>query len=290
MVEVESPDYQVLPVKDIPLNARVEDNYKKKVLLLPILSHQIDRETLNNIEMNFESKLVQSQLYNVVRTSDIGINPSRYLTAENKYNIDKLADELSKFNIHAFFVVIVEDIKYYRIGDNLGVLRQIQNKLDAKTRIAIVSAGSKSDIFKTLKESSVVMKDQRVMTKPHKDEKVFADPYMVELAVSNALDEVVPMANKSMAHLAWEGRVARIEGERVFLNVGRKAGVQIGDILKVTGEPQDVYDPQKGEHLGKAPGRVKATIEVKGYIGENGSIASIHSGAGIQVNDKIEVY
>ncbi len=290
LVKVEAPEYSSLPVRDVPLTARKGNTYLKKLLVLPILSPHIGSETLAKIENNFIAKLGGTGFYDVIMPAEINLNPSAYITNENRYNIDKLTTAVKNSNVSAFVIVMVEDIKYYKVGDKLGVIRTIQNKLDAKTRIAIVSTGTKSDIYKTLKESSVVMSDQRTFTKPHTDTKAYADPYMVELAVTNALNEVVPVAHESLSNLAWEGRVARVEGEKVFLNVGRKSGVQIGDILKVTGKSADVFDPQKGEYIGKSPGRVKGTIEVQSYLGENGAIAVIHSGAGFQTNDKIEVY
>lgn len=290
LVKVESPEYTSLPVRDVPLSARKENTYLKKLLVMPIISEHIGSETLSRIENNFIAKLGGTGFYDVILPSDINLNPEMFLTNENRYNVDKLTTAVKNSNVSAFVMVIVEDIKYYKVGDKLGVIRTIENKLDAKTRIAIVSTGTKSDIYKTLKESSVVMNNQRTFSKPHTDTKAYADPYMVELAVTNALDEVVPIAHESLSNLAWEGRVARVEGEKVFLNVGRKSGVQIGDILKVTGKSADVFDPQKGQYIGKSPGRVKGTIEVKSYLGENGAIAIIHSGAGFQTDDKIEVY
>lgn len=290
LVKVDSPEYTSLPVRDVPLTARQGNTYLKKLLVLPILSEHIDPKTLSKIESNFISKLGGTGFYDVVLPTDINLDPSQFVTGENRYYIDKISAAVSKSNVAAFIIVIVEDIKYYKVGDKLGIVRTIENKLDAKTRIAIVSTGTKSDIYKTLKESSVVMTNQRSFAKPHTDQKVFADPYMVELAVSNALSEVVPIANKSLSNLAWEGRVARVEGEKLYLNVGRKSGVQVGDILRVTGKSSDVFDPEKGEYIGKSPGRVKGTIEIQSYLGENGAIAIIHSGAGFQTNDKVEVY
>ncbi len=289
-VEVNSPQYNSLPVRDIPLEARKDDVFRKKILVLPILSKQLDPVTSRQILDRFKMRVDEVGYYKVVSAEELGLNWEQFVTKENKYNVSKIARSVEKHNIPAFVLIMVEDLKYYRIGDKLGVLRRIETKLDARTRVAVISTSTEKSIFKALKESSVTMNDQVVASKPHQDKKLMADPQMAEMAVSNALEEVVPKMSTSLGTVAWEGRVARIEGEKVYLNVGRQSGVQVGDILKVTGVKQDVFDPQKGEFLGKSPGRVKGMIEVKAYLGENGSIAVIYSGAGFAVNDRVEVY
>jgi hypothetical protein len=81
-----------------------------------------------------------------------------------------------------------------------------------------------------------------------------------------------------------------VSGERVFINAGRLSGLQVGDILKVTEEGDDVYDPENGRFIGTAPGRLKGTIEVVSYFGRDGAIAVVHSGSGFQENDRVELY
>ena len=77
---------------------------------------------------------------------------------------------------------------------------------------------------------------------------------------------------------------------RVAEYVGRISGLQVGDLLKVSENGDDIYDPDSGVHIGKSPGRLKGTLEVISYFGNDGSIAVIHSGAGFKENDKVEVY
>ncbi len=81
-----------------------------------------------------------------------------------------------------------------------------------------------------------------------------------------------------------------INGDRIFLNVGRISGLQIGDILKVSEEGDEIFDPQTGNYVGKAPGRLKGTLEVVSYFGQDGAISIIHSGAGFRENDRVELY
>lgn len=68
------------------------------------------------------------------------------------------------------------------------------------------------------------------------------------------------------------------------------SGLQVGDILKVTEEGHEVYDPETGAYIGNAPGRMKGTLEVISYFGKDGAISILHSGSGIKENDKVELY
>ena len=45
-----------------------------------------------------------------------------------------------------------------------------------------------------------------------------------------------------------------------------------------------------GGFIGKAPGRMKGTIEIVSYFGKDGAIGIIHSGSGFNENDLVEIY
>ena len=64
----------------------------------------------------------------------------------------------------------------------------------------------------------------------------------------------------------------------------------MGDILKITEEGDEIFDPDTGIFIGRAPGRMKGTVEVVSYFGRDGSICLIHSGSGFKENDRVELY
>ena len=84
--------------------------------------------------------------------------------------------------------------------------------------------------------------------------------------------------------------MALVKGDRIYLNAGRISGIQIGDILKVTEDGEDVYDPESGSLIGRVPGRLKGTVEVVSYFGKDGAIGIVHSGSGFHENDRVELY
>jgi hypothetical protein len=111
----------------------------------------------------------------------------------------------------------------------------------------------------------------------------------IEEELLQLLKESMTEMSQVAGRLGWEGRVALIQGNKVYLNVGEKSGLRVGDLLRVSQLGDEVYDPQSGKWIGRTPGRMKGTVEVVGFFGEDGAIAVIHSGGGFQVNDRVQV-
>ena len=97
---------------------------------------------------------------------------------------------------------------------------------------------------------------------------------------------LAPFASK----LGWSGRILKTEGSRIYLNSGRRTGLQVGDVLKVIESPRDIFDPQSGKFVGQAPGRVKGTLKLIQYFGIDGAVAVLQSGGGILPGDRVELY
>jgi len=100
------------------------------------------------------------------------------------------------------------------------------------------------------------------------------------------LSRLTPVSEK----LAWGGRVLRIEGGRLYVNAGRVTGLMVGDVLKVIEAPREIQDPNSGSFIGTAPGRMKGTVKVIQYFGNDGAIAVLQSGGGIFPGDRVELY
>jgi hypothetical protein len=97
--------------------------------------------------------------------------------------------------------------------------------------------------------------------------------------------KLAPFAEK----LGWYGRVVRLEGSRVYLNAGRRSGLVLGDTLKVTEAPREIVDPATGIWIGEAPGRIKGTLKVTQYFGDDAAVAVLQSGGGIRTEDRVEL-
>jgi hypothetical protein len=137
----------------------------------------------------------------------------------------------------------------------------------------------------TVEESNV-----RVAENVDTDKFLKANPVIIANLLTESFIDFNPAILDTMSKMNWEGRIAVINGDRVYLNVGRISGVNVGDILKVTEDGDEIYDPQTGGYIGKVSGRLKGTLEVVSYFGQDGAVAIIHSGAGFKENDRVELY
>ena len=84
--------------------------------------------------------------------------------------------------------------------------------------------------------------------------------------------------------------MARIIGNKIYINAGRGSGLNVSDILKVITEGQEIFDPETGALIGVSKGEVKGTLEVIDYFGPDGAIAILHSGGSVHEGDFVQLY
>jgi hypothetical protein len=113
---------------------------------------------------------------------------------------------------------------------------------------------------------------------------------MLMLAVRDAVGQVVPDVVRSVEKLSWEGRIAKIVGPKVYVTAGKASGLIAGDILKVLTAGEEIYDQVTGAYLGRTPGTLKGTLEVKDFLGQDGAVAEIHTGGNFQAGDTVQLY
>jgi len=107
-------------------------------------------------------------------------------------------------------------------------------------------------------------------------------------ALRDALTKAMVNMLKQFEATEWTGRIAKIDGRVVYLNAGQKTGLKVGDQLVVQPLGEEIIDPQTNVSLGRAPGPVKGEVMVTGFFGKDGSVATIKSGTGFQVNDLVK--
>lgn len=83
------------------------------------------------------------------------------------------------------------------------------------------------------------------------------------------------------------GKIAKVEGGSVFLNVGAEAGIKEGDAFDVYRVGNVIKDPDTGEVLGSDETKV-GRVKVTKVMGARLSTASIVSGSGFKSGDMIK--
>lgn len=224
-----------------------------------------------------------------IDSRELAVDLSRSLKS-GQYDMTQILEAAKKLGVNAILEGKVQDIRIKRSADNVGLVRQLSTVFEVVGQVRVVTVRNGKEVFNTIKTVTVEEKGVRVAERVETDKYLAANPRLVEVIVKDAFLDFTPQVLGSLDKVTWEGRIAAINGDRIYLNVGRVSGLQVGDLLRVSEEGGDVYDPEGGGHIGRVPGRQKGTLEIISYFGQDGSIAVVHSGSGFRENDRVELY
>jgi curli biogenesis system outer membrane secretion channel CsgG len=105
-------------------------------------------------------------------------------------------------------------------------------------------------------------------------------------AVDKLTTDVIADAPKvSVRAIQVDGVVAAVDGGQIILNVGKKAGVNVGDTLEVVRVTKEIKDPSTGaviRRLTSTIGVVKATD-----VDDQSAVCAPVSGTGFQTGDRV---
>jgi curli biogenesis system outer membrane secretion channel CsgG len=108
----------------------------------------------------------------------------------------------------------------------------------------------------------------------------------VKQAVDNLTTQVVDDAPKvAVRQVKVEGLVAAIDGVQIILNVGKKAGINVGDQLEVVRVTKEIKDPETGNvirRMTSSVGTIKATD-----VDDGSAVCTAISGSGFQAGDRV---
>lgn len=293
LLNVQKSPYRAAPeVREVGYSARPGDELRKKVMVLPFLDEKVDRSqnVVDTARRVVVSDLMRTRQFVVVNNSDFPQDVKSYLKDSKAYDMQAISKIAKALGVSAVIEGKILEIRAKRIGDEIGVFRKVRASVDVTIGLRVFGTKTGREIMTTTRKATAEAETTRVAENSYSDRQLQEDPILVASGVSKAFKSAVPMVVKAVEKLNWEGRVAMIDGDRIFVNAGRLSGIQVGDILKVVEEGDEVFDPETGTFLGYAPGRMKGTLEVVSYFGKDGSLSVIHSGSGFKENDRVELY
>ena len=282
-------------VRDVPFQARSgknELNPRKRVMVLPFLDDgqaQRSKNAADAARDGFVRALKRTDEFVVVSNTEFPKDVVTYLK-NGEYDLESMGKLGGGIGVSAILEGRILQIKAKRIGDAIGLVREVRARVTALVQLRMVSTVNGHIIMNETREATIEDSTTRVAERAASDRLLEEDPKLVEQVVMEAFRTTVPKIVQNVDKLSWEGRVALVKGERIYLNAGRLSGLQIGDILKITEDGEDVYDPDSGALIGKVPGRLKGTVEIVSYFGKDGAISIVHSGSGFRENDHVELY
>ncbi|MBX3041952.1 MAG: hypothetical protein KF789_14695 [Bdellovibrionaceae bacterium] len=264
---------------------------RKRVMVLPFLDANSDRSA------DFREQARRAFLMDLNRTGSMLAVDSQDMKLDAMKSVEggefRFAD-LSKSSKDMGVAALLEgkiiDLRVKRSADTVGIMRKMTTTFEAVVRVRMAHARTGKEFFNTTKTVTLEQDGVRLGERTETDRFIRENPQFLVTIVKDAFLDFTPQIAAALDRLVWEGRIAAISGDRVYLNVGRQSGLQIGDLLRVSESGEDVFDPQSGGHIGQVPGRQKGTLELVSFFGTDGSIAIVHSGGGFKENDKVELY
>ncbi len=279
-------------VRDVPFEARGEEGVRHRIFVLPFLDERGDRpqRLLEEARQTVIRELLKTNQFVVTPTSDFPHDPAKFIIDQREYDLQQIAKLMSGLGVAAVVEGKIMDIRARRQGDSFGLIRQSKAQAQAEIRVRVFAVRNGKELLVETRSGEADVTSTRLGSHSQGDHLLLEDPELVRSAVRKAFLATTPQLVRAMEKLNWEGRVAMVSGERIFINAGRLTGIQVGDILKVLEQGEEVFDPETGVFIGAAPGRMKGTIEIISYFGRDGSVGVVHSGSGFRENDRVELY
>lgn len=208
-----------------------------------------------------------------------------------KVKVSQLAREARRMNVNIIVIGRIHRIRYRQKGDPVGFLRKRESlaQLDLEVRVYDVTEAKELLAHRQVFESTA-SKINLFDTNESVSDTAEAREELVKDALGEGARQLAKMLARALDKVAWEGRIAKIQGAYIYINAGKRSGISLGDILKVITLGDDVYDPVTGAYMGKSRGQVKGTLEVIDYMGDDGAVTKVHSGAAFSLDDIVQLY
>lgn len=204
----------------------------------------------------------------------------------------KLAQLSRKAKLSGVNLVIFGRISHAKVrqkSDEIGVVRKTKSYAESIVEIKVFDVVANKEIYSEKMDGNINDSSFRFFMS-ERDAHLSYRRNLLRYSVKVAVRRFVPQLAKLGAKLDWTGRVARIIGSKIYVNAGRRSGLNVGDILKVMTEGEEIFDPETGALLGVSKGEVKGTLEIVDYFGPDGSVSILHSGGSVTEGDFVQLY
>ena len=106
-------------------------------------------------------------------------------------------------------------------------------------------------------------------------------------AIDLSLDDVLDGFLRQLDLLDWTTTIARIDGENIYLNAGKRSGIRIGDTLEVFSPGKEIFHPNTNLSLGWTTGKLKGAVRVTDLFGVDAALAKSVQGSGFRSDDVV---
>lgn len=263
---------------------------RKRAVLLPFWN---DTPIKGKFEVQARNALrdllLEQNRLNIVDDRDVSLRSQDFYLDADKINVAHVSDNGKKWGVSLVILGRISKIAFRRKDDDVGLLRPSAAKAAASIELRLVDVAQAKEIAlgqgAGISESSSL----NLFGESNDDTEAYRNEIVAQ-AIGDAVRKALPALNKEIERIQWRGKIAKINGAKLYINAGRATGIQVGDILKVSSTGQDIFDPDSGLFLGRTGGDLKGTLEVTEFFGEDGAISRVHSGGNFLEGDMIQLY
>lgn len=263
---------------------------RKRAVLLPFWNDTPIKGRFEVYAKNtLRDMLLEQNRLNVVDERDVSLRSQDFYLDADKINLSQLAENGRKWGVSLIVLGRISKIAFRRKDDDVGLLRPSAAKAAASVELRLVDVALAKEI--ALGEGAGLSENSSLnFFGEGADDTETTRNEIVANAIADGIRKALPALNKEIERIQWRGKIAKMAGAKIYVNAGRATGLQLGDILKVSSQGQDIFDPETGLFLGRTGGDLKGTLEVMEFFGEDGAICRIHSGANFLEGDMIQLY
>jgi hypothetical protein len=111
-----------------------------------------------------------------------------------------------------------------------------------------------------------------------KEKGTFSEEKAKVRAIDVTVTDLSKLLSKEIEGLDWFCRVAKVEGEAVYLNAGKMTGLRLGDVMEVV----------RTGGL-KERGEVKGKVQISAFFGIDASVGKLIHGRKPEANDILKL-
>lgn len=201
----------------------------------------------------------------------------------------QLVREGKRVGVNTIIIGRISKIVFRQNREEVGILREAQSAVAVDIEMKVFDAVTGREVHNAKRSGAsfntarVVFDEDQLATKAARNE-------IAKDAVVDAMKKLVPDTFLAMEKMDWQGRIAKLIGNKVYVNAGRASGLLAGDILKVMSPGEEIVDPITKTYLGRSEGMLKGTLEVTEFIGQDSAMTMIHTGGNFQEGDVVRLY
>jgi hypothetical protein len=264
---------------------------KKKVALLSFYNEAPmggDDLAVNATE-EFRREVMKSREFLFDPEAEATFGTSREIYAGGGIKLAQLARKAKMSGVNIVVFGRVREARVRQKSDEIGFVRKVKSLAESVVEVKVYDVLTNKELFSEAIDGNIADDNLRLYN-AESEENLSYRQDLLRYSVRVAVRKLVPRVVKVGSRLDWMGRVAKILGTRIYINAGRTSGLNLGDILKVITEGQEIFDPESGAMIGMSQGEVKGTLEVVDYFGQDGAVCTLHSGGSVTEGDFVQLY